>query len=182
MNWSSKTLEQIVGGKNLDGSSMLQSFLKDYAKLTSTLLSSLQPGCPSCLSKYYREYTLKTQIMSNECNYVLQKRYNGLPLAFGSKVLLNNTNLTDEYAEQLISRYLDIYESREDDFEPSLLFTKYPANWEDAQFEKEEVHVTSAGSQEQEPEDAELTLSQLRKKYPGIKAGSAKSFLEKLNK
>ena len=29
--WNDKTLEQIVSGKNADGSSSLESFLKDYS-------------------------------------------------------------------------------------------------------------------------------------------------------
>lgn len=43
--------------------------------------------------------------MQNNSQYRLKEKYNGLPLGFGSPVLVNNSNLTDEYALELLQRF-----------------------------------------------------------------------------
>ena len=140
--WNDKTLEQIVSGKNADGSSSLESFLKDYSRLTKVKLSSLQPGCNNCLQAYYKEYLIKHKSMSKECSYTLQKRYETIPLKIGGAIYLTNNNLTNEYAESLIGRYLDIYESKNEDFNPSLLFSEFPKDWANVHFEESNENLT----------------------------------------
>ena len=43
--------------------------------------------------------------MQNNSQYRLKEKYNGIPLGFGSAVLVNNSNLTDEYALELLQRF-----------------------------------------------------------------------------
>lgn len=40
--------------------------------------------------------------MENQCKYRLHPRYENIPLEFGSPVLVNNSNITDEYAQKLL--------------------------------------------------------------------------------
>lgn len=40
--------------------------------------------------------------MANTCNYRLHPRYENIPLEFGSPILVNNSNITDEYAQKLL--------------------------------------------------------------------------------
>lgn len=169
-NWTEYKLESIVGQRKPDGSLLLEEFLKDYANLKGVSLDSLQPSCSKCLNDYLK--FLKNKIMQEnktESNYKLQKRYNGIPLKFGSSIFVTNDNITDEYAEIIIGRFLDIYENKEQDFEPSMLFEKYPDNWEDSQFDFEDILS-----------DEDLTLKELKNKYPEIEAKSKKAFLKKL--
>ncbi len=164
MSWKGYSLKQIVSGKSANGSLLLEGFLKDYSKLAGVKLSNLQPSCPKCLNTYFNEYTLKNKIMNSNCDYKLHKKYNGIPLDFGSQVLVTNANITNEYAETLISRYLNIYKNKNEEFDVSLFFEKFPNNWNDKFFVKDE----------------DLKLSELREKYPETKAISKTEFLEKL--
>lgn len=181
-NWAEYTLQGIVGAKNADGSSMLEEFLKDYANKFSVELSSLQPSCNNCLTKYYNDYISTLKDMNTNCNYKLLPKFHGIPLEFGSSVFLTNANLTNEYAEKLISRYLDVYEQKEEDFNPEMLFSEFPTDWEEAHFEAdlEDLDLNEEEVNETEVADEDLKLSELREKYPDIKAGSQKAFLEKL--
>lgn len=53
--------------------------------------------------------------MQNTSQYRLKEKYNGIPLGFGSAVLVNNSNLTDDYALELLQR-----------FEAETIFDKFP--------------------------------------------------------
>ena len=41
--------------------------------------------------------------MANTCNYRLHAKYENIPLEFGSPILVNNGNITDEYAQKLLA-------------------------------------------------------------------------------
>ena len=43
--------------------------------------------------------------MKNNSQYRLKEKYNGIPLNFGSPILVNNSNLTDEYALELLKNH-----------------------------------------------------------------------------
>ena len=43
--------------------------------------------------------------MENNSQYRLKEKYNGLSLKFGSQILVNNRNITDEYALELLERF-----------------------------------------------------------------------------
>lgn len=40
--------------------------------------------------------------MASTCNYRLHAKYENIPLEFGSPILVNNGNITDEYARKLL--------------------------------------------------------------------------------
>ena len=127
--------------------------------------------------------------MKSKSNYTLQARFHAIPLAIGSAIYLTNENLTDDYAERLIARYIKVYNAREEEFSPEMMFDKFPKNWKKGQTElkkrlkvkKVETPVVETPVVETEKPDEELTFSELRNKYPDIKAASKTSFLEKLN-
>lgn len=60
----------------------------------------------------------------NRSQYKLLKKRNGIPLEFGSAVLVTNANITDEYAEILIKRYKKVNPN----FKLEDLFEVYPEN------------------------------------------------------
>lgn len=42
---------------------------------------------------------------TNDSGYILKAKYDGIPLGFGSPVLVTNANITKEYAEKLIKEH-----------------------------------------------------------------------------
>ena len=186
MNWKDKTLEQIIGGKYPDGSLYLKAFLLDYAKVKGVSPESLDPSCNNCLRRYYKEYKLKTNIMKQNCDYLLQQRYNGLPLKVGGAEYVTNENITNEKAQTLIKRYLDVYKDRSEDFNPALIFEKFPKSWNKKVKVEATESIPEAPAEETTSEastatnDADLSLAELRKKYPNIKSTSKAGFLEKI--
>ena len=42
--------------------------------------------------------------MTNTSKYRLHTKYENIPLKFGSAILVNNTNITPQYAKQLLAR------------------------------------------------------------------------------
>lgn len=120
-NWKTYNLENIISGKTADGVSLLKLFLKDYMSLFN--VKTVNPQCNSCLRTYLNDYKLKLNDMSNDCNYRLKTKYNGLPLEVSGKnsaISVTNANLTDEYARTLLKRYKS----------PADIFDKYPTKVE----------------------------------------------------
>lgn len=98
-NWEGYDIEKIIGGTAPDGTRLLKLFLIDY---TSMFDEVVNPSCSKCMNNYLSKYKLKIYEMQNNSQYRLKEKYNGLPLSFGSPVLVNNSNLTDEYALELL--------------------------------------------------------------------------------
>lgn len=101
-NWEGYDIGQIIGGVSPDGTRFLKLFLQDYTALFSEVVN---PSCSKCLNNYLQKYKLKKFEMQNNSQYRLKEKYNGIPLGFGSAVLVNNSNLTDEYALELLQRF-----------------------------------------------------------------------------
>lgn len=89
----------VATGKSSDGTRYLQLFLQEYV---SVFNETVNPGCPKCLNTYLSRYKNHFNTMANTCNYRLHAKYENIPLEFGSPVLVNNANITDEYAEKLL--------------------------------------------------------------------------------
>ena len=111
-NWDSYDIGQIIGGTTPDGVRLLKLFLIDYTALFG---ETVNPSCSKCMDSYLSKYKLKIFEMQNNSQYRLKEKYNGLPLNFGSPVLVNNSNLTDEYASELLKR-----------FDADVIFEKFP--------------------------------------------------------
>ena len=90
--------------KTAEGVPFLQLFLQEYRKVFNETVNA---GCSKCINnyliKYKRKMAQKTENPENS-GYRLKAKYENIPLEFGSPVLINNTNLTDAYAEKLLSR------------------------------------------------------------------------------
>lgn len=90
----------VATGKRSDGTGYLQLFLQEYVSLFN---EKVNPGCPKCLNTYLAKYKNHFKNMQNKCKYRLHAKYENIPLEFGSPVLVNNSNITDEYAEKLLT-------------------------------------------------------------------------------
>lgn len=82
-----------------NGERYLEIFLKEY---TSIFQGKINPSCPKCLITYLDRYKNHFNAMTNKCNYKLHAKYENIPLEFGSPILVNNSNITDEYALKLL--------------------------------------------------------------------------------
>jgi hypothetical protein len=194
LNWTDKTLEQIVGGKNPDGSSMLVSFLKYYSEVSGVKV--LNAGCSKCLQQYYKDLKQKHIMKNNKSTYRLHAKFNNIPLRFGSSIFVNNENITDELAEALVSRYIDVADAKEEEYKIDSMFEKYPENWEEAQYTDEDTTDEDTTDEDITDEDTtgqldlvveseknadeDLTFTELKTKYPDVKANSKVNFLKKL--
>lgn len=136
-NWLDYKIENIVGGKSADGVSLLELFLKDYAKEFN--ITTLNASCKKCLNTYLQNYKSKLKKMDSNCKYILHKKREGIQLEFGSSVFVNNNNITEKYAKKLIRKFKAV---KGDEFCMDYLFSKYP---------KEEIKDIEVVSEEVKP-------------------------------
>lgn len=96
--------ETIFTSKDSDGNRYLSLFLQDYKQAFPDV--RVIAGCRGCLEEYYRKYIKHIPIMKviKNSGYVLKKKYNGIPLKFGSQIYVSNANLTDDLAKELLKR------------------------------------------------------------------------------
>lgn len=87
----------VTGG----GERYLTLFLREY---TALFPGTVNPACPKCLAQYLTRYKEYYNAMANPSPYRLHAKYENIPLEFGSPILVNNANMTDEYAQKLLSR------------------------------------------------------------------------------
>lgn len=94
-------LNTVAHGKTGGGVRYLELFLKEY---TAIFKEKVNPGCNRCLDKYLTKYKNHYKQMANKCKYRLHAKYENIPLEFGSPILVNNANITDEYAQALLQQ------------------------------------------------------------------------------
>ena len=111
--WQNINFNTIIGGIAPDGVLYLKTFLIDYKE--EFHVEVVNPSCQKCIKNYHEEFIKKYKIMNNQCDYVLRKKREGLPLHFGSSIRVNNGNITNEYAKILLEK-----------FEADYLFDVYP--------------------------------------------------------
>lgn len=87
----------VTGG----GVRYLELFLQEY---TSIFSGPVNPSCPACLTTYLTKYKNHFNAMANTCTYRLHAKYENIPLQFGSAILVNNANITNEYAAILLQQ------------------------------------------------------------------------------
>lgn len=88
----------VTGG----GVRYLELFLKEYLSLFG---GPLNPQCPACLTEYLNRYKNHyKQMETPTTKYRLHAKYENIPLEFGSPILVNNSNLTEEYAQKLLEQ------------------------------------------------------------------------------
>jgi len=101
MDFKAMDINAITSGVNSDGIRYLELFLKEY---TSIFNETVNPSCSKCLNAYLNKYKLHFMKHENKSGYVLHLKYENMPLEFGSQVLVNNGNITKEYAKKLLSQ------------------------------------------------------------------------------
>lgn len=105
IDWLKLDKVVIFTGKDENGNRYLTQFLSEYKKVFN--LNEVNAGCKRCLDDYYLKYTkhLHMGTVKEDLGYILKAKYNGIPLAFGSPVLVTNGNITEKYAKQLLKNH-----------------------------------------------------------------------------
>jgi len=108
-NWEDFNLSDIIGGVTVDGVRYLKLFLIDYTSIFSEVVN---PSCSKCLNNYLHKYKTKFKKMESNSQYILKEKYQGIPLNDTSSIMVNNRNITDAYAKELLKRFpvADIFE------------------------------------------------------------------------
>jgi hypothetical protein len=100
MDFTQMDIGTIANGVADNGTRYLQLFLIEYRKLFN---ETVNPGCLKCLTTYLTKYKNHFKIMSTS-KYRLHAKYENIPLEFGSPILVNNSNMTDAYAQKLLKQ------------------------------------------------------------------------------
>ena len=105
MNWLSLDKDTIFKGKDADGNRYLNQFLRDYERTFN--ITDFNAGCEKCLNDYYIKLITHLEMgnTTESKEYQLKPKYNGIPLRFGSPILVTNANITKKYAEILIKNH-----------------------------------------------------------------------------
>jgi hypothetical protein len=133
-NWEEFKLSDIIGGVDPDGVRFLKLFLIDYTKVFS---ESVNAGCSKCINNYLEKYKSKFKKMENNSQYILKKKYEGISLNDHSSVMVNNRNITEEYAKELLKTHA-----------AQEIFDKYPATKKETVLEAETNTTTQAPRKE----------------------------------
>ncbi len=108
-DWLKFDKNEIFNGKDEKGNRYLSQFLSDYQQTFNP--EDINAGCQKCLNGYYQKMinhltmSNKKKEDSNNSGYLLKKKYENIPLSFGSRHLVNNQNITDEMAKALIDNH-----------------------------------------------------------------------------
>ncbi|MFD2600799.1 hypothetical protein [Flavobacterium suzhouense] len=100
MDFTTMDIATVTRSVTGSGERYLELFLKEY---TSIFKEKVNPSCPKCLTEYLNRYKNHFNAMANTCKYRLNAKYENIPLEFGSPILVNNGNITDEYAQKLLA-------------------------------------------------------------------------------
>lgn len=100
MDFTTMDIATVTRSVSGSGERYLELFLKEY---TSIFKEKVNPSCPKCLTDYLNRYKNHFKAMANTCNYRLHAKYENIPLEFGSPILVNNANITDDYAQKLLA-------------------------------------------------------------------------------
>ena len=100
MDFTTMDIATVTRNVTSSGERYLELFLKEY---TSIFNEKVNPACPKCLTQYLTRYKNHYKAMANTCNYRLHAKYENIPLEFGSPILVNNSNITTEYALKLLA-------------------------------------------------------------------------------
>lgn len=105
-NWLDISKKDIFYGTDNNGNRYLGQFLRDYKEEFAP--DVINAGCQGCLDQYYSNMVKKLNEMGiekNKSGYVLKAKYNGIPLKFGSPILVTNTNIDDKMGKYLIENH-----------------------------------------------------------------------------
>lgn len=114
------SVDLIIGGKTPDNVPYLKLFLIDYKKEFN--VEVVNAACQKCIYSYHKDFVKKHNPMEANSKYKLLAKREGLQLDFGSSHFINNSNLTDSVAKQLIKKFKDL----NPEFKMEDLFEVYP--------------------------------------------------------
>lgn len=120
-DWRKIDKDTIFKGNDENGNRYLSQFLSDYKKTFNP--TDINAGCERCLIDYYNKLIKHLSIMGKEVKnneYQLKLKYNGIPLAFGSPILVTNANINEKYARQLIKNHprgVELFDKLPEDFQ-----------------------------------------------------------------
>lgn len=101
IDFTKMDVNTLANGVTGEGVKYLQLFLQEY---TSIFSETVNPSCNKCLTSYLDKYKKKMAKTNNTTGYVLQPKYVGMPLEFGSQTMVTNENLTEEMAKKILAR------------------------------------------------------------------------------
>jgi len=144
------------GDKSKGG--LFSSFLKEYKNHFGV---SVTPGCGTCLSKYWNNYTnlFTMNKIKVDCDFKLKKKYNGIQIGANGQPIRNG-EMTNEKALELMEWH-PLHEGLFDEVPDVELIADIDI--------KDDIKPAN-----------ELSLTELRIRYPEITARSVESFLNKL--
>lgn len=104
-DWKKIDKVTIFKGSDKNGNRYLNAFLSEYKDIFNP--DMVNAGCQRCLEDYYINFInyLQMGVEKKVTGYVLKSKYNGIPLEFGSGVLVTNTNMTQEYGDILLNNH-----------------------------------------------------------------------------
>lgn len=135
-------------------------FLKDYALYFGN--NNLCASCPSKLDSYYNDFN-RVFIMKlpfGDRRFIVKKKYNGLPLEFGSNIILSNANMTKDLAITFITKHS----------KGKNLFEKLPENIDE---------LINESSSDQNTE-LQTLISELTEEFKDLKTGDLKTMFSPL--
>lgn len=100
-DFTTMDIATLTRGVSGEGVRYLELFLKEYTRVFKV---KVNPSCRKCLQGYLINYKNHFKAMANTSQYRLHTKYENIPLQFGSPILVNNANITDEYAQILLQR------------------------------------------------------------------------------
>lgn len=154
MNWDQIAKVTVFEGKDENGNRYLPQFIADYRKI-HTGSEPINIGCERCLENYFTKYlnylkTIKKMKPETKTTAKLKLMYQGIKLKFGDKKHINNLNMTQAEAEELLAKHP----------KGAGLFDVLPTVKERA--------------------DKDLTKAELNAKYEGLKKGTKKEMLAEI--
>ncbi len=105
LDWTKYKAEEVKTGTDKNGNRLISAFARDYK---NTFNQDLCPSCKDFKEKFLRlikEIKRMKNTDTKKSGYLLKKMYENIPLKFGSSIYVNNSNITDEYALELINNH-----------------------------------------------------------------------------
>lgn len=153
--WLKYDKQTIFADKRRGG--LFVTFLKEYRDQFKV---SVNANCPGCFETYYKNYlnSIKPKekmstTTKSKCDYELHKKYENITMKYGG-ARIRNRDLTNKLGKEILENHPH----------GAKLFVRMP--------EKVEAKI----------EDADLSFTQLKTRYPDIKTNSKKNFLIKIAK
>lgn len=164
----SSSSKEILNGANHNGTPLLKYVLESFEQYTGYACMHCSSNFPGYIKKIQSINLNTTEIMSKSEREYRMKSGSVIHIK-GTNKYYSDLNITDEVAIEILKKNPN----------RKVLFSKMPKGAAKTPSETEE-NALSKVSSETKKEDTELSLTELREKYPDIKARSKDDFLTEL--